>query len=138
LTPPTAQDHRDWAAENERFYYDELGGCHSSWPQWAMPALFYAALHELQAFFVDCGLRPATHKQRSDVLRHPLNRATLGPLLLQRYRRLESLSRAARYECVVHNDAQFTRAEQALEDVRNEIRRLGPVHLVPPPGVPLA
>lgn len=130
----TADDHRDWAAENERFYV-EIGGSASEWRQWAMNALFYTALHELQAFFIDCGLRPATHNQRKEILRKPANQRQTGQLLSRRYFRLESYSRMTRYDCRIPSDDQFARAEEALGEVRDEIRRLGRLQLVAPPAV---
>jgi hypothetical protein len=101
-----------------------------------MPVLFYVAVHELQAFFVDCGLRPVTHKQRESILRLPPNALKLGPTLRRRYARLETDSRAARYECVVHSPQQLDAAEVALADVRAVLASLGTVTLARPQGVP--
>ena len=44
-------------------------GSHSQWPDWAMTALFYAAMHEVQAALVSTGLRPREHKTRKAALR---------------------------------------------------------------------
>jgi hypothetical protein len=135
LTALTAEDHRSWAAHNKRFF-DSLGGTRAQWPQWAMPALYYAALHEVQALFVESGIRPANHTHRSEILRHPENRGHLGKLLWRRYKELEQLSRQARYECVQHDSNQLARAERFLADVRSEIAARGPGPLWAPSGVP--
>lgn len=68
MPPPSPQDHRNQARANEQFY-QSLGGQNAQFTQWAMAALFYTALHEVQAFLIAHGQRPADHRERRAVLR---------------------------------------------------------------------
>jgi len=126
---PSAQDHRDWAAENERFYR-ELGGQQCQWPQWALPALFYSALHEVHAFLLGYGIRPISHREIASVLHR--NGQTLGRLN-GAYGRLERMSRAARYQCLRPSIQQLERAERDLVTVREEIAANTGHNLIIPP-----
>lgn len=130
---PTAAEHRDWAVHN-RAVFEELGGVDADHLDWAAVVLFYTAVHELQAFFVTCGLRPRLHQQRRALLQEPVNAAQIGALLPRRYGGLENLSRQARYECVVPSVRQVDRAVAWLRDVSDEISRLGRLKLVQPSG----
>ncbi|HEV3323066.1 MAG TPA: hypothetical protein VG147_12870 [Solirubrobacteraceae bacterium] len=60
---PSATEHQSWAQQNKQFY-EFIGGSHSQWPDWAMTALFYAAMHEIQAALVAMSLRPKKHETR--------------------------------------------------------------------------
>ena len=118
---PTALEHHDWADFNARFYA-HLGGDESSWQPWAMTALFYIAVHEIQSFLVQHNLARKTHSERLNALRKDSQWATLA----QHYDALQQRSRDARYECRVHSQADLAIAELALRQVRGEVARLRP------------
>jgi hypothetical protein len=114
---PTAAEHLAWAQENERFY-QRIGGANAQFPQWAMAALFYTALHEIQAALVATNNRRRNHKDRQDVLR------AMWPKIAALYDGLYTRSKAARYECVRHSSVQLIEAEMLLREVRAEIAAL--------------
>lgn len=117
---PSASEHQNWGRQNKQFY-DSIGGSHSQWPDWAMTALFYAAMHEVQAALVSTGLRPREHKTRKAALREK----TGGWLAIaQLYESLFSQSCAARYECHRHSQLHLALAEHQLGEVQNEIAKL--------------
>jgi uncharacterized protein (UPF0332 family) len=116
--PISAAEHQSWAQQNEAFY-QHIGGSHSQWPDWAMSALFYAAVHEIQAALVASSSRPRDHKERMVILREKW--PTLGTL----YETLFTRSRQARYECHRHSQADLALAEVALTQVKSEIAKLG-------------
>jgi uncharacterized protein (UPF0332 family) len=84
-----------------------------------MSALFYVAVHEIQAALVSSGSRPRGHKERVVALREKW--PSLGTL----YEALFSRSRQARYECRHHSQAEVVLAEAALQQVKSEIAKLG-------------
>jgi hypothetical protein len=123
---PSANKHREWAKRTEELY-DYIGGAASYWGEWAATLLFYAALHEIQAFLVDQtsvldqhGLTvPDTHHDRKSVLRK------LWPDLAAYYQSLERRSRSARYGCKAFSETEIKFAHVALTGTRTEIERLG-------------
>jgi hypothetical protein len=50
VADPSPKDHREWATRNEEFYSQQLGGCDAKQADWGLTVLFYAAVHEVQAF----------------------------------------------------------------------------------------
>ena len=116
--PISAAEHQSWAQQNEAFYR-HIGGSRSQWPDWAMTALFYTAVHEIQAALVADGARPGDHKERQRVLREK------WPTLATVYETLFTRSKQARYGCQRHSQADLALAEAALQQVRREIAKLG-------------
>lgn len=121
MPPPSPQDHRNQARTNERFY-QALGDRNAQYPQWAMVALFYTALHEVQAFLIAHGQRPDSHRERKAVLRR--NRFQLGNDIGRHYRQLRQWSEDARYRLWQPTSADLQQAEQRLAAIRGEVARL--------------
>lgn len=124
---PSASDHDQQAADNEAFYRQELGGAKAARSEWAMTALFYCAVHEVQAFLVrkrqylhSVGVArlPRRHQDRLTVLHDHF--PTLEPL----YRSLKDWSEDARYECATFTEPQLRLAEATLNNLRAEIAQL--------------
>jgi hypothetical protein len=96
---PAAETHRACAAYNEEFYakLDQTvdGG-------WAVTALFYSALHYVDAFLAEReNAHPGDHGERDRMIK--ANHTTDG--VRNHYRRLQDKSRDARY-----NGGTFTPA----------------------------
>ena len=71
--------------------------------EWAVTALFYAALHLIQAYAIAEGFDIGTHAERGRWMRNTTAlHAILGP-----YRVLRSRSQDARYECRRFSRQQF-------------------------------
>jgi uncharacterized protein (UPF0332 family) len=121
VPPPTPQEHLTQASKNEAFYRQNCGGDATA-RQWAMVALFYCAMHEVQAFIVAHGQRPESHSDRTAVLR--ANEFQLGKDLRRHYRRLIQYGHDVRYAFLEPTPQDLTDAEDRLTKIRNEISRL--------------
>lgn len=121
MSPHSPQAHRKQAEENERFYHEVLGGQNTAWPKWGMVALFYTAVHELQAFMVERGQAPQDHAGRKAVLRK--NKFQLGTHLAQQYQALRKSSENARYELWRPTRTDLADAEVRLQKIRDELRQ---------------
>ena len=124
---PSASDHEQQAARNEKFYKDTLGGADTQFPDWAMTVLFYTAVHDVQAFLqrkrADLRARgvprlPRRHHDRQALLHN------FWPTLELCYTNLKDWSEDARYDCGKFSKAQLQLAERELRNLRNEIKRL--------------
>jgi hypothetical protein len=84
-----------------------LAGTDDNW-DWALTALFYAALHLCQAYMSRQGLQADSHRKRE---RQMLASSELQPVL-NHYKALRNDSEEARYDC-----RQFSRSE--FESIRD-------------------
>jgi hypothetical protein len=112
--PSTDARHRAQAQHNADLS-TKLAGDSSDWNDWAVTTIFYAAVHEIQAFLVRQGIRTYTHETRKAELRkahHPSDLFTL-------YETLEDHSRNARYECWDPLDNDVVLCRSLLEMVRS-------------------
>ena len=116
---PTAAEHHAWALQNETFY-NELGGCQSQQPDWAMTVLYYVALHEIEAALVSDGCRVHSHEERKAKMQQK------WPILRRWHDHLYQHSRDARYRCRRPSQKDLTLAEAALRGVRDEIAKITP------------
>lgn len=117
----TAAEHYAQAQRNEAFY-TAIGGCASSHPEWAVPTLFYTAVHELEAALLAL-LQPSpkNHQARKTAMRRHFSRGAAA------FEQLYAMSVAARYECEQHSQADIAHAENLLDLVRQAIAdRAGP------------
>ena len=83
--------------------------------EWAVTALFYAALHCLQAYFAARTDRiPITHGHRSSAIQR--DAAISGAY--DEYRELSDLSRSARYDCEVIQPGHVRFAQEWLASIK--------------------
>lgn len=117
----TAAEHYTQAQSNEAFYR-QIGGSGSNTPDWAVTALFYTVVHEVEAMFRMLNLPgSADHHERKGRLRR------ISTQLAKDYETIERMSRHARYECVKHNQMHIALAEARLPFIRQEIQnKVGP------------
>ncbi len=96
-----------------------------------MTAVFYVALHELRAFFLDHGIRLGDHEATRKALRKNLPRTQQ---ITRHYSRLYGWSIEARYKGAQPAQQKLRRAEQSLQTIRHEVARLTAQHqpLTPP------
>jgi hypothetical protein len=110
-------EHEKWAKHNEDFA-KWLDG---KWPQWITVALFYAALHYVDAFLRgDHGWNPTREEEKHGV-RNDYLRKHFGELA-RPYLRLFQWGHDARYNCAAKPPVE--RAFEALEQVKAEIAHL--------------
>lgn len=113
---PNVADHILQAQHNEEFYRATDKNVYSDW---AMTAVYYAALHYVDAFLARVGMiDPGGHDVRDQEVRA---RAELRPILAY-YFRLKNRSRSARYYCARFPPAELRRSfEGDLTTIRNHL-----------------
>ena len=116
---PQPTEHIAQAEKNERLYERLVG---TEFNDWAITALFYAALHYVDAYFVSqTGVRPPNHNLRNRLVDRTLNRARVSPA----YRELYRLSRKVRYETPsVSTDEAMQVNVRLFDPIRTHIRAL--------------
>jgi hypothetical protein len=97
----TAQEHRAQHVANRLTAQHLAASGGAALRQWALIAIFYAALHAVQATLLDRhGSDPTNHRKREDALkRHYRGNPGFGA-----YRRLYQRAHAARYDGFVPPD----------------------------------
>lgn len=90
---PTQQKHLQQAQRNEELYH-YLAHVAPAYTDWQITALFYAALHYIDAYLAGHNVHPSSHEERNGLV------AIEGSLrrIYVAYRDLEDRSRDARYE----------------------------------------
>ena len=94
---PNALDHLEQAERNEDFYTElsKLNPAGPEYTEWELVALFYAALHYVDAWLARSeGSHPRNHRQRLDMV---MKRSAFRPIS-EDYATLYRLSIRARYE----------------------------------------
>lgn len=117
----SSKDHYAQARSNEGFY-EALGSDSSTTPEWAMTALFYAAVHYVQAACLDlrAGPIPQDHRERKAAIRNQFRSVAND------YETLYHESRKARYECVKHKGHQLKAAQKLLNGIAAETAAKAP------------
>lgn len=112
-------DHIEQAERNERLYR-LLQADRNDWTDWQITAMFYAALHYVDAYLIDRGLpEPRSHAaQASAIANDSFLRAEVG----LPFTALKDVSRDARYNITSLPNASYVYATQFLP-VRRAIRR---------------
>lgn len=123
---PTTEQHLTQARNNERLAlaWEETD------PEWAVTALFYAALHYVDAFFYLDGQinhKPdgfTSHRVRTTAVAQRLS------FVYDHYQRLLDRSRKSRYDCIAFNTAKVLhlRAHELLpirQYVEAQLKALG-------------
>jgi hypothetical protein len=107
---PSIDAHLEQAQGNQQFYLDVLGGENSTSPEWAMTALFYAAVHYVQAgcIHIDPAKSPWNHETRKAAVKEHFRGIAAA------YSRLYQDSRDARYECRKHKSSDLRNGETLL------------------------
>ena len=116
---PQLAEHIEQAEKNERLY-DNLVG--TEFNDWAVVSLFYAALHYVDAYFVQrVGASPSNHNARNRLVSMTLELAGIKT----RYRELYARSLDARYEIVaISEDEAKQERTTHFVPIRTHIRAL--------------
>jgi hypothetical protein len=135
---PREEDHRLKAKRNEEFAAS-LDLSHSINESWAVVAVFYAALHYVEAYFARHGERCINHEDRDKKIKaHQLLRSGYA-----NYSFLYSLSREARYWCTtLPQKAYGMKAMPHLDHVKKLIENVISIEdkakgVVPAPIAPI-
>jgi hypothetical protein len=123
----SAAAHEQQASRN-RDFYKEIGGRNTPWPEWALAALFYAAVHEVQALIVRKNWRlqrkdgpsrfPSDHNERLRVIKREC------PQIETDYRSLKQWSEDARYECRPFSPGNVQLAKAVLDRITVELAKI--------------
>jgi hypothetical protein len=81
---------------------------------WAITALFYAAVHYVDAYFVARTNRPIIHSQR----RRQIHDSVHLKGIEGDYRMLQVMSEEARYEMAAYGERDFMEARELLQAIR--------------------
>ena len=116
---PRPTEHIAQAEKNERLYEILLG---TEFNDWAVTALFYAALHYVDAYIASStGVSPSNHSARN----YLVDSAPSLIVISQAYSNLYRLSRDVRYEIFpVSTDAARRAKEQRFDPIRTHLRAL--------------
>lgn len=95
---PTPDDHLDQARRNLKLAEDLLRehGADPTYVQWAVTAIFYCAVHCIQAHLMRHGRAPRTHEARGTLIADPRYGVPID--VQTAYELLSQRSRAARYD----------------------------------------
>src|ERR1022692_3590095 len=112
---PREDEHLQKAIHNESFA-DSLDLSERCNLEWAITALFYSAIHYIEAYFARCGVHCLDHNQRArEIDRDPSIR-----LIFQDYRELQTLSTAARYSARVFAEREYRlHAKPSLQRIKS-------------------
>lgn len=112
-------EHIAQAEKNERLYENLIG---TEFNDWAVVSLFYAALHYVDAYFVQrIGVSPSNHSARNYLVDSSLDLTEIR----QAYSDLYRLSRDVRYEIFpVSTDAAIRVKVWQFDTIRTHIRDL--------------
>lgn len=117
---PPRSEHIAKAEENEQV----AQSLEAAYPDWAITALFYAAVHWVDAVLDGLGgmsVHPQRHMQRRGEIARRRELAVIEP----RYRTLQDVSVGARYECELFYPSDVVYARRtSLEPVKAACRRI--------------
>lgn len=112
---PSAEQHLKQAQHNASLAVKLLGSRKPQYPDWALTATFYAAVHYINHYFMrTVGMAPRSHKVRSSYI-HKYSQ-TKG--IAFEFENLRNLSEQARYYCV------RPAAERSRELLHNDLQRI--------------
>lgn len=108
-------------AERNKLFAMDVAQLHDPYFDWQVIALFYAAVHTLQAYFTSkTQYYPQTHQERDDLIYTDRN---LRPIQRD-YRELKQLSVSTRYLCWPTNAHDLNLAQQHLQVIQAHINGL--------------
>ena len=117
---PQRHEHLKRARENEKLAQALKKLKSSSGVDWAITVLFYSALHYVDAFLAGKNCHPLTHEDRNDEIE--ANGSLAG--IFNDYRRLEDLSREARYNIAEYPPEKFDIAVARFERIKAHVTAL--------------
>jgi hypothetical protein len=116
---PQRHEHLKRAQENEKLATALKKLRSPSGIDWAITVLFYSALHYIDAFLAGKNCHPLTHDNRNDEIE------ANGCLseISNDYRRLEDMSREARYNVAEYPAEKFEIAKRRFDRIKDHIAR---------------
>lgn len=114
---PSKDEHLLKAKRNEQV----AGALSKDFRDWQVTAIFYAALHYLEMHLAVEGHHPPSHEKRDPlIIKHRLLQNVWSP-----YKRLNVLSRNARYYAYTIVDADVNNAKTWLAKIKEYLQSIG-------------
>jgi uncharacterized protein (UPF0332 family) len=107
---PSEKDHLQKAERNSRFFEHLIANC-PEYLEWIVVAIFYTALHYVDAFLATKGVHPGDHAMRDLQVKTYLRQHY--PI----YRALKNDSVDARYDTLSFNDSDVRKNKDRLADI---------------------
>lgn len=104
--------HREFAEENEEFAIDISSGFEDK-SNWIITIRFYSLIHYVEERLKSYGYDSRSHDGRKDNIR---NCRYIDNKMRKLYRRLEDISRDARYECIRMDEEDVEKSRETLEE----------------------
>jgi uncharacterized protein (UPF0332 family) len=117
---PQRHEHLKRAQENEKLAHALKKLRTPSGVDWAITVLFYSALHYVDAFLAGKNCHPLTHEDRNDEIEANGSLAEIA----NDCRRLEDLSREARYNIAEYPPEKFAIARARFERIKDHVTSL--------------
>ena len=116
---PQPAEHIAQAEKNERLYENLIG---TEFNDWATVSLFYAALHYVDAYFVQrVGVSPSNHSARNRLVSMTTELVDIET----HYRELYARSLDARYEIIAMPEDEIRKAKsERFDPIRTHVRTL--------------
>lgn len=116
---PQRRQHVSQAGRNREFSnFLQTDGTFAA--DWQVVALFYAALHYVDAYLATVGEHPTSHQERINHFD-----ANLRPIS-SRYQVLQAYSRRARYDCKRYGSPQIRQLRNHLDAIESHVRSILP------------
>lgn len=117
---PAAHEHLARARENEALADELSREAQPAGVDWAIALLFYSSLHYIDAFLAGKHKHPRSHEERNYEVE---NNGTLADIYAP-YRKLEDMSRAARYDIAGYGSPGYDRAKSYHHAVKSHLAKL--------------
>lgn len=116
----SSSDHQR-KAEHNRSFVVAVGQLADPYLDWQITAIFYTAVHILQAYFTArTQVYPTKHEERD----HQVQGDPFLQGIWRDYRELKTLSVTSRYECLPINDHDVSEAQRHLEVISQHVMTL--------------
>ena len=116
---PSSSEHLDKARNNKRFA-DCIKSSSPTFIGWAITALFYSALHYVEAY----NARYDAHFREHSELSRDIADSPVLQSIYDDYRDLSNFSWNARYNAINYHEAELNEAKECHEAVEKHLRKL--------------
>ena len=106
---PSKELHIFKAEHNKKFLDSVING-NEEYNDWSATVIFYCAVHLVEAYFAEKGEHHTKHVDRKKAMKCESELASV----MVSYKAIESLSKAARYDCVVITKEKITSSKAKL------------------------
>ena len=117
---PAKDEHINWAT-HDRGFWTSIDLDRTSFADWVVTGMFYESVHWIEAFLATKSRHSKAHAERKTSI--VSQKAELQPIWKD-YRKLESDSRNARYNCYKHTAEEARQLIPLVDNIKGHISRL--------------